>query len=100
MVAVHELAMDGVRGFVRQYANIVVGAGESAAVKDTVKTDESFGEATRLSIGAWNNVHPAVRRVEQLGQFLSIFCAERRQRVAHDLARLINGKAGKLQTCR
>src|SRR5262245_23226935 len=100
MIAIHELAMDGVRGFVCQSANIVVGTRESAAVKDTVKTDESFGEAARLSIGTRNNVHPAVRRVEQPGQFLPILCAERRQRIAHDLARLINGKAGRLKTCR
>src|SRR5262252_6583332 len=100
MVAIHELAMDGMSGFVCQYANIVIVARESAAVKDTVKTDESFGEAARLSIDAGNNVHPAVRRVEQAGQFLPILCAERRQRVTHDLARLINGKAGNLQTCR
>src|SRR5262245_40639013 len=100
MVAIHELAIDSVRGFVCQSANIVVGTGESDAVKDTVKTDESFGEATGLSIDTRNNVQPAVRRVEQPGQFLSILWAERRKRIAHDLARLINGKAGKLQTCR
>src|SRR6266480_1264812 len=93
MVVIHELAMNGMRGLVRQHAHIVIRAGKACAVKDTVSPNETLRESSALSMLTGHDIHSTIRWVKQGCQFPPVLRTQRRQRFANDLARLINGVA-------
>src|SRR2546421_1853717 len=90
MVATHELPMHGVGGFMSKDAKVVVRTGKAQAVEDAVGADKTLRETAALAMVARHDIHPAIRRSEQGCQFMSILRPERQERVANDLARLIN----------
>src|SRR6266404_8993621 len=100
MVVIHELAMNGMRGLVRHHAHIVVRAGKACAVKDAVRANETLRESSAPSMLTGHDIHPTIRRVKQGCQFPPVLGTKWRQRIANDLARLINGVARGLHSRR
>src|SRR5437588_10167290 len=90
MVAIHELTMHGVGGFMSKDAKVVVRTGKAHAVENAVGPDKTLRETSALAMVAGHDIHPAIRRIEQGCQFMPILRPERQERLAHDFACLID----------